>query len=415
MLRYTRFAAIAAAAVAILYFPPPALAADHRDAPTIDDYSAVDINDIFMFRDPQHANMLVMALSVQAIADPKFGSTYHFQPNNAVYRFNFSTTGDGRPTSTIDFTFSDFANGPTCRAPAAACQTFVAKFPHGIVVTGPVTQGTSNATPLPPQITKSAAGGGITVFAGPREDPFFFDLIGFNRFLADLNAQNKSPATPNFGKFTGVDAFLGKNINAIVIEFPINLIAGNATKFQAWASTYLGEFNFPNSSLNTALNSSPGNLRQVDRMGNPAVNTALISAPLKDAFNFGIPQNDARDFAATIVASLKKYGVASDPNSSGVVGALATAALPDTLKFDTSLPDGYLQVPPNGRKPADRTTDFLLTLFLDDVAKPAGTFGPHAACAANHVTPVTAFSDCTAPKEYLSTFPYLGPPLQQTP
>jgi hypothetical protein len=27
----------------------------------------------------------------------------------------------------------------------------------------------------------------------------------------------------------------------------------------------------------------------------------------------------------------------------------------------------------------------------------------------------TPFSDCTAPKQYLSVFPFVGPPLQQTP
>ena len=48
------------------------------------------------------------------------------------------------------------------------------------------------------------------MFAGPREDPFFFDLVGFNR----------ATATGDPSKFTGVDAFKGKNINAIVVEFP---------------------------------------------------------------------------------------------------------------------------------------------------------------------------------------------------
>ena len=65
----------------------PALAADHRDAPTIDDYSAIDINDVYMFRDPSGCNpasagcSLVMVLSTQAVADPSFGLSYHFQPN----------------------------------------------------------------------------------------------------------------------------------------------------------------------------------------------------------------------------------------------------------------------------------------------------------------------------------------------
>jgi hypothetical protein len=261
-------------------------------------------------------------------------------------------------------------------------------------------------------------GPGITIFAGPREDPFFFDLIGFNRFLPDVNRQT-APAKPNFNLFTGEDSFLGKNVNAIVIKFPISLVAGNATKFAAWAVTYLGDL--PPADDNDDedferhfaehFKRYPEGLRQIDRMGNPGVNTTLITPPLKDAFNFGVPEDDARDFGPTIVASLTQYGVAADPTAASVVQALATAAIPDTLKFDVTLADGYMQVPPNGRQLGDRTTDFLLTLFCNVFKQPVGSLGPKAPCAIAG----TSFSDCTAPKTYLATFPYLGPPLQQTP
>src|SRR3954452_11066680 len=87
----------------------PTMAADHRDAPTIDDYSAIDINDVYMFRDPADASRLVVALTVQAVADPQFGSSYHFQ-ENALYRLNFTTRRDGKPTATIDFTFDAYDN-----------------------------------------------------------------------------------------------------------------------------------------------------------------------------------------------------------------------------------------------------------------------------------------------------------------
>jgi hypothetical protein len=129
----------------------------------------------------------------------------------------------------------------------------------------------------------------------------------------------------------------------------------------------------------------------------------LISAPLKDAFNFGLPQNDARDFAPTIAGNLIRYGV----NQQTVLPVLATAAIPDTLKFDTTLPDGYLQVPPNGRQLSDRTTDFLLSLFFN-VTAPTHAVTPCPVAQTN-------FSDCTSPKVYLTEFPFAGPPLQQTP
>src|ERR1700741_2579752 len=142
------------------------MAADHRAAPTIDDYSAIDINDVFMFRDPANCTPgpgcnLVVALSTQAVADPLFGSSYHFQ-ENALYQLNFTTRSDAKPTATIEFVFGPFANGPACPAPAPACQTFRAVFPNHVVVEGLATQGTSGATHLAPVVTPA---GGITVFA----------------------------------------------------------------------------------------------------------------------------------------------------------------------------------------------------------------------------------------------------------
>src|SRR5438552_10634563 len=226
----------------------PAMAADHRDAPTIDDYSAIDINDVYMFRDPSGCNPasagcnLVIVLSTQAVADPSFGVSYHFQPN-ALYRFNFSTTPDaiakGIPTASIDFVFSPFDNNPPCLAPNPPCQTYRAFFPHDIVIDGLATQGSANATPKVPVITQD---GPISVFAGPREDPFFFDLVGFNRFIADFNGQPAAQTAPHFNLFTGRDAFLGKNINAIVLEFPFKVVLPpGSTKLAAWAVTYLGD------------------------------------------------------------------------------------------------------------------------------------------------------------------------------
>jgi len=117
---------LAAAAAISLSLGAPAIAADHRDAPTIDDYSAIDINDVYVFRDPANCSPgpgcnLVVALSTQAVADPQFGSSYHFQ-ENALYRLNFTTRADAKPTAYIDFVFSPFENGPACPT-GPACQT----------------------------------------------------------------------------------------------------------------------------------------------------------------------------------------------------------------------------------------------------------------------------------------------------
>ena len=384
---------LGAAAALSLSLALPAMAADHRDAPTIDDYSAIDINDVFLFRDPPCTTAictspnLVVALSTQAVADPQFGSSYHFQ-ENALYRLNFTTRKDADPTAHIDFVFGPFGNGPDCPT-GPACQTYRAVFPNHVVIDGLATQGTSAATHLAPVVTTA---GDIKVFAGPREDPFFFDLVGFNRSIA---------AGANL--FTGVDAFKGKNINAIVVEFPVNMVfpSGSCTlrptppfftPCGVWAVTYLGDFR-PDDPEH--FEKHPEGLRQVDRMGNPAVNTALIPAALKDSFNFGQPEDDPKDFAGVILNQIltldKKFGTCPPTATSAAscnpnVPLLASVAVPDVLRFASNVPDGY----PNGRQLADRTTDILISLILQ----------------------LPGFTDGTAAKTYCSVFPFVGPPLQ---
>jgi hypothetical protein len=128
-----------ATVTALLALAPGALhAADYRDAPTATLQGALDLGALYMFRDPPNAGPgpganLVVALTVDAAADPLFGPTYHFEPG-ALYRFYFTTRANSRPTATIDVTFGPFANGPACPAPAPACQTFKAVFPGNVVV-----------------------------------------------------------------------------------------------------------------------------------------------------------------------------------------------------------------------------------------------------------------------------------------
>ena len=52
---------------------------------------------------------------------------------------------------------------------------------------------------------------GIKVFAGPRDDPFFFDL---NQFKAIIGGTATSFNNP------GTDAFAGTNVLSIVVEVP---------------------------------------------------------------------------------------------------------------------------------------------------------------------------------------------------
>jgi hypothetical protein len=349
------------ALAALICVPGISFAADHRDAPRITFSSAVDINDVYMFRNPADDTKLVMIMTTHPLGLPDFAASYPYQPD-AVYRFNFSTNAQAVPTAKIDLVFS---------APSSTGQTFTALFPHGIKVSGRVTRANgTTATPNAPVINPGPQG--IKIFAGPREDPFFFDLVGFNRLFSGL-----TPA------FRPLDSFLGLNTNAIVVEFPISLVAGDSETFSAWGVTFLAKKDVGERGRHDA----PGQLEQADRMGNPAVNTALIPSSLKDAFNQAKPENDAEDFGAVILATL----AALQTNGTNV-GILATVAVPDTLKFNRSAPDGF----PNGRRPQD---DVIETLFSLILGAPGQTTGIDDLIPSND-------------KPFSSSFPYLAPPNQ---
>jgi hypothetical protein len=323
-------------------------AADHRDAPAIFAAPFLDLNDVYMFRNPADSSKLVMIMTTHPLSEPEFALSYPFQAN-AVYRFQFSNRTDGVPTARIDFEFRSAATG----------QEFTAVFP-GVSdpIAGPVTPATVvRAKPNAPIVTHGPSGSGIRITAGPFDDPFFFDAVGFNRLLALLREQ---PIDRPNRPFRGNNSFAGFNVNAIVVEFPIALVKGASPRVDSWGVTYT----INDTSLTGPARYDDGNLTQVDRNGNPGINTALIGilpsfggGARKNAFNLGLPENDARDFGDEIVATLRDfYGTPLDN-----ILVLGAVGLPDTLKLDTSKPDGF----PNGRRLEDDVIDVELSLITN--------------------------------------------------
>jgi hypothetical protein len=348
-------AASAFAALLLTGTPTPAIAADHRDAPVVDDDPAADINDVYMFRDPNNKNKLVLVLSTYPLENPRFATSYQYDPD-VIFQIGFDVNGDGAFDRFVTAKFSPLTNG------AGSLQTVTVTLPGGKTITGNVTQPTiQSPQPTPTIIVKN----GITVFAGPRDDPFFFDLAGFNRVVSKINmtSVNGGPGTADPSLFTHIDSFAGFNVQALVIEAPIADFVGKSKKFGISAFSYrkVG----PKVRGDGRTITSDGVVYQsIDRMGNPAVNTAFITPALKDGFNTALPKKDSADYAATIVATLKKYG--TNKTNTGI---LASVVFPDTLKLDLSKADGF----PNGRRLQDDVIDTELQLAFNQ--KLGGGFG----------------------------------------
>jgi hypothetical protein len=75
--------------------------------------------------------------------------------------------------------------------------------------------------------TTYTTGSGIMLFAGPRDDPFFFDLDQYHAIIA-----GKATGFNNPGK----DAFAGTNVMSVVVEVPKKLLYSTG-KINVWLTT----------------------------------------------------------------------------------------------------------------------------------------------------------------------------------
>jgi hypothetical protein len=305
--------ALAALAFASLMVVGPAFPADHGDAPLSKANHAEDLADVYAFGGD--GGNLVLAMTVNPLSMP--GDTPVFD-SNGLYQFKIDNNGDAVPDITYDVTFGAAAADGTQtvkvqRATGAAADTLTASGSELI-------SGTTTAAAAAPKVNTN---GNIKLFAGLRDDPFFFDLTAFKAGLKFRNPGN--------------DFFLGLNVSAIVLSVP-------PSDFEASSSTAAGVW---------AVTSKSGAV--IDRMGRPAIATVFIPADQKDNFNNTKPANDVASWKTTVVAALN--GLGSDPK-------LADALLPDILTFDTSKPLNFL----NGRALTDDVIDAELQLITGNSA-----------------------------------------------
>lgn len=118
--------------------------------------------------------------------------------------------------------------------------------------------------------------------------------------------------------------------------------------------------------------SPPEDYDQVDRMGMPAINTAVITS--KDKYNGSSPTDDlAGDFVDEIIENVTGLHMALDDDLTGLglvpcdvdtcVAQAAPLVVPDTIAIDLGGTAGF----PNGRLPTDPVIDVTLAVVLLDL------------------------------------------------
>src|ERR1043166_8127881 len=282
-------------AIAGMTIPTPVTdAADHAESTSVAGDPGADLADVFAFLDPNDNSKVVLALDVEGFVVPSELLNLSFFAPEVTYRFEIENTGDAVPDQTIDITFSE----QTSRSQP---QTATIKLPNGGTFTAPTTVQTLNPSAKSFVVTTDPSSG-ASFFAGLTDDPFFFDIVGFNRFVSSVLAGTPDPTQLQRGR----DSFAGYNIHMIAIEVPASMLLGTNGNIIGVNGVTLRSKQSHREDGETITN---GKLVQVDRMANPAVNTALIPFPRKNEYNAATPVDDAAlRFAGDIVGTLTALG-----------------------------------------------------------------------------------------------------------
>ncbi len=188
------------------------VAADHLDAPAVGGTTA-DITDYFAFESAENSDNTVFVANVQSSLAPA-GNDATFD-ENVLIEFNIDNTGDlveDRVVQAIPRDGRMYFFGPYAPGSTGLNSTIDADQLIGSVE---ITTGST-------AITETTASG-IKMFAGPREDPFFFDFGTFNAVISG-DADNNGPNGGFKTAENAVDTFDGTNVLSIVIEIPNALV-----------------------------------------------------------------------------------------------------------------------------------------------------------------------------------------------
>ena len=192
------------------------LAADHIDAPAVANQST-DITDVYVFRGENPDNLVFVA-NTQGLLSPAATANAKFDENTLI-EFNIDNNGDNVEDLVIQ-----------CIARDNKMKVYGPLKPK---VTGTTSIVNKKDFTMETDISeygkkpKMGSHKGIRVFAGPRDDPFFFDLVRFKQIIAGTATSFNNP---------GTDTFAGTNVMSLVVEVPKSMLGGNGT-INIWAET----------------------------------------------------------------------------------------------------------------------------------------------------------------------------------
>jgi hypothetical protein len=193
-------------------------AADHIDSPAVMGTGS-DITDFYAFESAENDQNMVFVVNVQGLLSPAETGSASFDEDVMIeINIDNSATKDNMEDLVIQATFEDGkvrVYGPVAPTEKGLNSTLV-----------------NSADPVEAMVTAYGSNAvvgsknGMKVFAGPRDDPFFFDLNAYKAIIGGTATSFNNP---------GTDTFAGTNVMSIVIEVPKSTL-GSGT-INTWATS----------------------------------------------------------------------------------------------------------------------------------------------------------------------------------
>lgn len=402
---------------------PEAQASSHREAPGIVEDPSVDCTDVYCFTSPDQTDTVTIIANYYPLQEPSGGPNYYRFSDKALYELHIDNNGDAKEDITFQFRFNTTTKNPdtflynTGQVTVAAggndydnlnvVQRYSVTRVDGDRRKGTKTVLTTDRVCAPTNVgpksipnygnLENAANhtlaGGIKVFCGPRDDPFFINL---GRSFDLLNIDPVLPGGQAAVQGATADHIAGFNVSTIAIQIPKSMLTadGSAATDAANPNSIIGVWS-TSSRRQVILNRLKGKGQitggawvQVSRLGMPLVNELVISRAKKDVFNNSKPADDAQflnfvtnpELSGILLSLFGGAGLTVPPGPrndlvaaflTGVTGlnkkgaaceyqrlnmAIAPSANPNRLGVLAGQLDGF----PNGRRLGDDVVDIAL-------------------------------------------------------
>lgn len=446
----TRLIALTCAGVAVLATASlsPLTASSHREAPLISQDPLADNTDVYAFVSPSSQDKVTMIATFIPLEAPYGGPNFYKFDDNVLYEIKVDNNGDAREDVTFQFRFKTtvrnpntflYNTGPITSLDSAnwnVQQTYSVTRVEGSwgrrssvlgsnLPTPPVNIGV-RSTPNYEALATAAIRqlpGGIQVFAGQRDDPFFVDLNVFDLLGVPPADTNNS------------DSLAGYNVHAIAIEVPIAMLTADGSRPSSSndPNAVIGIWSTASRPSTTVRKDggekSQGTMIQVSRLGQPLVNEVVIPRGAKDLFNSLEPAEDAAALPFVLDPEVPKllsllFGVQSPPTPREDLVTIFLKGIPginqppgvrpsEMLRLNTAIPPSLSPNPfgvlggdvagfPNGRRLADDVVDIALRAMA----------GATPLTPSFLISPNNTLGDGVSgnDKPFLTSFPYLSTP-----